>query len=108
MKSLSIQRQPQACPWKHGGKWDGNGDVLWDVRTHRSCRLLSSGWSRGFNWYLFTDVSGPTGCTEMPVNNYLSVLTLVTAYAFQGTKFIPKISKEETIREYLHVTGGQY
>jgi hypothetical protein len=71
--------------------------------THTKCGLM---FSRGVNWCLFTDVSGPTGCTEMPVSNYLSVLTLVTAFVIEGTDFIPKISKEETTREYLDVTGG--
>jgi len=82
----------------------------WDSRRspQRSCRRLSGGLSRGVNWYLFTDVSGPTACTEMPVNNYMSVLTLVTAYVLEGTNFISKISKEETTREYLDVTVGLY
>jgi hypothetical protein len=73
-------------------------NVLWDVRTLRFEALsaaqlpFSLFWvSRGVNWYLITDVTGPTGCTETSVNNYMSVLILVTAYVLEGTNFIPKI-----------------
>jgi len=61
----------------------------WDSwrSPQRSCRLLFSGLSRGVNWYPFTDVPGPTGCTEMPVNNYSSVLNNRHSVRISGNKF---------------------